>query len=320
MTERTRRTLHVLTYVAVAVLLAVFARHVDWRAAESAVRSADLPLLVLAAALSLLSLTLKGVRWWVFLRAIGVRSLGLVLRATYAGASLNNLLVAQGGEGARVLIVARAAGVSSAGVLAALALERALDMLSYLLLLVGAAWLLPVPPALARWRGPAAATLGVALVLVVILAVRGESHAGAPPGSGRVRAYLHGFRAAATAVASPLRLGVGALLSLAAWALQVATYHVVALAAHSALPLAGSVSALLAVGISFLFRATPGNVGVFQMVYAVAAGAFGVNEGAAVAVAGLIQLVQVGPTVLVGTLAAPLRARPAGPAGPGIAS
>jgi hypothetical protein len=44
------------------------------------------------------------------------------------------------------------------------------------------------------------------------------------------------------------------------------------------------------------------------MVYAVAAGSFGMNEGAAVAVAGLIQIVQVGPTVLVGTLVAPLGA------------
>lgn len=308
MTPGRRRALQVLAYVAVALLLAVFARHVDWRAAAAAARSADLPLLVLAAVLSLLSLTLKGVRWWVFLRALGVRSLWLVLRATYAGASLNNLLVAQGGEGARVLLVSRATGVSSAGVLAALALERALDMLCYLLLLVGAAWLLPLPPAVVRWRGAAGVTLVVALGLTVVLVTRGGPAATAPRRVGRLYDYLRRFRAGAGVVASPARLGICALLSVAAWALQVATYHVVAIAAHSALPLAGSVSALLAVGISFLFRATPGNVGVFQMVYAVAAGSFGMNEGAAVAVAGLIQIVQVGPTVLVGTLVAPLGA------------
>jgi uncharacterized membrane protein YbhN (UPF0104 family) len=92
---------------------------------------------------------------------------------------------------------------------------------------------------------------------------------------------------------------------VAAWALQVATYHLVALAAHLSLPFAGSVAAMLAVGISFLIRATPGNVGVFQVVYALTVRSFGIAEGPAVAVALLIQMLQVVPTVLVGTLVAP---------------
>jgi uncharacterized membrane protein YbhN (UPF0104 family) len=94
-------------------------------------------------------------------------------------------------------------------------------------------------------------------------------------------------------------------LSLGAWALQVATYHLVARAAHLALPVAGSIAGLLAVGISFLVRATPGNVGVFQVVYALTASSFGVSEGPAVAVAVLIQVVQVLPTLMVGTVVAP---------------
>ena len=62
-----------------------------------------------------------------------------------AGASLNNLVVAQGGEAARVMLVARGSGVPASRVTSALALERVLDGVSYLMLLTSAAFLLTSP-------------------------------------------------------------------------------------------------------------------------------------------------------------------------------
>ena len=35
---------------------------------------------------------IKAIRWWIFLRPIGVKSLWLVMKATFAGAGLNNVL------------------------------------------------------------------------------------------------------------------------------------------------------------------------------------------------------------------------------------
>lgn len=305
-----RRALRVGALIALGVLLAAFARRVDWWSAVEVLRAAD-PLLVAGAVvLNLLSLTLKGVRWWGFLRPLGRVPLPLVLRATFAGASLNNLLVAQGGEGARVLLVARATGVSTAGVLAALALERTLDILSYLILLVSVAWMVDLPEHIARWRSGAALALAAIALLVV---VGGMSARRAPldrpnepaASGGRLAAYLRRMRTGAALSATPARLAAGMVLSLAAWSLQVATYHLAVRATHLPLPLAGSVAALLAVGISFLVRATPGNVGVFQVIYALTVRSFGIAEAPAVAVALLIQTVQVLPTVVIGMLAAP---------------
>ena len=294
--------------VAFAMLLVAFGRRVDWHAAATAVRGADVRLLMLALVCNQLSLALKGVRWWVFLRPLGVRSLALVLRATFAGASLNNFVVAQGGEGARVLLVSRATGVSSARVTGALVLERVLDAVSYLALLTGAALALHLPESLVRWRTMA----GIALLLVVLalaaLSVIARSHArDVPvprnePGSGPVQRYLGQFAASMRESGSPARLMMALLLSIAAWALQLATYHLVALATHLPISLAGSTAALLAIGVSFLVRATPGNVGVFQVIYAVTAGWFGVSENPAVATALLIQTIQIVPTVLIGTV------------------
>ena len=308
MTAGGRRALRMLASVTFVVLLVLFARHVDWRAAAAAARNADTGLLVLAIGVNQLSLVLKGVRWWVFLRAVGVRSLRLVLRATYAGASLNNLVVAQGGEGARVLIVSRASGMAASRVTSALALERALDAVSYLTLLVGCAFTLDLPETLARWRIEAALALACAVTALLLLGAtsraRGQSTARVDTMWARMAGGLARFAASVSETASPLRLAAGMALSLAAWALQVATYHAVARAAHLPISLAGSIAAMLAIGVSFLVRGTPGNVGIFQVIYATTVASFGVSRPAAVAAALLIQAVQIIPTVLLGTLAA----------------
>jgi uncharacterized membrane protein YbhN (UPF0104 family) len=52
-------------------------------------------------------------------------------------------------------------------------------------------------------------------------------------------------------------------------------------------------------------RATPGNVGVFQAVYALTVRSFGVGESDAVAAALLIQAVQVLPVLILGSAAIP---------------
>ncbi|MEP6622738.1 MAG: lysylphosphatidylglycerol synthase transmembrane domain-containing protein [bacterium] len=277
-----RKGLIVFGGLILIALVVAFGRSVDWSAAWLAIRRADRGVLALALTANLISLGLKAVRWWVLLAPAGVRSLSLVVRATFAGASLNNLVVAQGGEAARALMVSRTAHVPLRRVAAMLVLERALDLMSYLVLFAVATWLLPLPPMLMRWRTPASATLAIALLALLIFASR--SH---------------------RTTTSPGRLATALFLSLGAWALQVVTYHLVAIAAHLAMPLAGSIAAQLAVGVSFLIRATPGNLGVFQVVYALTAHSFGIAESSAVAVALLIQMVQVLPVLFIGMLIAP---------------
>ena len=324
-----RRALRMAVSVAILAALVAFARTVDWSAVAAAARGADPLLLAGAVTLNLLSLLLKGVRWWLFLRPMGARSFALAIRATFAGAALNNILVAQGGEGARVLLVARGAQISSAKVLAALAIERVLDAVTYLILLVAAAWLLPLPRSIARWSGAASIALVVVLAALGALAWRSGRRTvrpnvadrARPLGAGRVapsplapaprsllvriRGYASRFASSAAEVAGPGRLATALLLSIAAWVLQIATYDFVARAALLPLPIAGSVAALIAIGVSFLVRATPGNVGIFQLVYVVTVHSFGVSPAPAVAVALLIQAVQVIPTLLAGAVAAP---------------
>src|SRR5436305_8986367 len=187
---------------AILVFLILFARTIDWHAAWSSMRHASLPLLAAAIGVNMLSVLIKGVRWWLFLRPIGIRSLWLAIRATVAGAGLNNVLVASGGDAARVVFVSRASGVSSATVLASLALEKLFDPIGFVMLLVGGVLIFNLPPQFERWRVPAEILLGAIVLLLVffVYATRNAKPEHVPERravprtfSGRVKAYLVSF-------------------------------------------------------------------------------------------------------------------------------
>ena len=294
----------------ILVMLVLFARKVNWHDIWRTMQSASLPVLVGAALVNLASIVVKGVRWWVFLRPIGATSLPLALRATFAGAGLNNVLVANGGEAARVVFIARAAHVPSAKVLATLALERLFELVGYVILLALAATFLELPGSLERVKPFAVGVLVAMFALLVWLLRRPdvvESTVGPAPASwhGRVREY--GGRVVRTIgqVSTGPRFIAAVVLSVLAWALQVATYQLTARAAHLPMSLVATVAALLAVNLGFALRATPGNVGVFQAAYAATAAAFGMDREQAIAVAFLIQAQQILPVTLLGVALAP---------------
>src|SRR6476646_7187927 len=159
----------------ILVMLVVFARKVNWHDIWHTMQDASIPILLGAAAVNLASIVVKGVRWWVFLRPIGSRSLPLALRATFAGAGLNNVLVANGGEAARVVFVARSAHIPSATVLATLALERLFELVGYVTLLSLAVTFLDLPHTLERVKPFAIAALILMIALLVWLLRRPDA-------------------------------------------------------------------------------------------------------------------------------------------------
>lgn len=303
-----------LTLVILAFLL-LFAKTIDWAAAWISIRTASLPLVALTVFVNFLSVALKGVRWWLFLRPAGSPSLALAIRATIAGAGLNNVLVANGGDAARVVFVSRATGVPSATVLATLALERIFDPVGFVILLVYGVLAFSLPPALEKWRIPAEVALVVIAGLLCWLVyasrkapridasvVRVRAPAGFWP---NVKAYLAGFANSMRTLASGPRFAAALILSMLAWIAQILTFQLAAAAAHVAIPAAGSLAGLLAINLGLLIRATPGNVGFFQFVYALATEPFGVARDAAIAVSLLIQTIQIIPMTLLGVALAP---------------
>ena len=302
------RAARVVMWVVVLAFLVLFARRVAWGETWRAFRSASPSMLLMAAAVNLVSLGLKGVRWWVFLRPVGADSLWLAIRATFAGAGLNNVLVANGGEAARVIFVSRASKVPSAKILATFALERLFELSGYVLMLVLGIWLLPLPEHISALRPFAITALAALGFFVLFLLSREKTEERVTDETnwrGKLRAFARRFTHTLASVSTVPRFVAAMLLSIGAWGLQIATYHMTARAVHFPITFTGTVAALLAVNIGFLFRLTPGNVGVFQFVYALTAAALGFDSNAAVAVAFLIQAQQILPVTAIGVALAP---------------
>ena len=311
-----RSSLHWILGIATLALLAMAARNVEWARTWSAIAHANVGLIVVATLANLGSILIKAIRWSLFLRAAGVPGVGLAIRATLAGAALNSLLIANGGDAARVAGVARRANVSSAAVLATLVVDRLSDLATYIALFVVSAFLLPLPPELAKWRLP-----GVGLLIAVVLIGAGVlgRRTRQPPGSRdpharadrepgfltRVRDYWGRLVATSRTVSTPPRIAAALALASIAWAGQWATFHYAAHAASLASTPVTSLLALLVVNASFLVRLTPGNVGVFQLLYTLAATWAGLDRDAAVAVAFLITAIQYIPVMIIGLLLAP---------------
>lgn len=296
--------------VAIIAALILFARKVNWHTTWQSITQSDRTDLALAALVNLASLGLKGIRWWIFLRPIGADSLWLSLKATFAGAGLNNILVANGGEAARVVFVARAAHIPSARVLATLALERMFEFVGYIVMLCLSVSFLTLPPNIARTRPIAWAALVIIAVFMVYLIRRPTSVAEplaevASGWLGKVKSYFKHFAQTIGGISTGPRFAAALALSVGVWAMQVWTYSLTARAAHFNIPLVGTVAAILAVNLGFALRATPGNVGVFQGLYALTAAAFGMDKDQAIAVALLIQTQQIIPITLLGVAMAP---------------
>jgi uncharacterized protein (TIRG00374 family) len=309
MKKAASRIVRLALTLVIVVGLVLFARKVNWHTTWRSITDANRTILLIAAIVNLLSLALKAVRWWIFLRPVGATSLWMAIKATFAGAGLNNILVANGGEAARVVFVARAAHVKSAKVLATLALERMFELIGYIVLLALSVSFLELPPVLTRTRPIAwIALAGVAVLLVYLVRRPERAEVAAPPGIGwrsRLAVYMKHFLHTIGGISTGPRFVTAILLSVGIWAMQVWTYSLTARAADFNLPLVGTVAAILAVNLGFAVRATPGNVGVFQAMYALTAVGFGMDRDQAIAVAFLIQTQQIIPVTLIGVILAP---------------
>lgn len=309
MTPREQRIVRALVILTILAALVFFARTVNWAETWRAIRATSLGLLAAAAVVNLLSIVLKGMRWWVFLRSIGVPSFGLAMRATFAGAALNSIFVANSGEAGRTILVSRAAHVPSEKVLATLALDRLFELVGYIVILALAVSFLGLPAWLSDMRPAAIVSLLILIALLWYL-VRHPEKADLPvlEADGlfqRAKRYGQGFLRTLASISTGRRFAVSLALSLVVWGLQLATYQLTARAAHFDISIVGTIAALLAVNLGLAARATPGNVGVFQMMYAMTAVAFGMDKDQATGVAFLIQIQQILPVTVLGFLASP---------------
>lgn len=274
-------------------MLAYFAVRFPWSAAARSLEHASLPIVLAVVAVNLLSLLAKGGAWHVLLRRRATTSLGAALGATIIGAAVGSLGPSIAGEVARLRHVVGRRGATLGEALSAVVASRVLEAVA-LLALVCVYVIVTPAPWLRDIRVAAPALLGVAIV-VTRPAISGWISRRLPPAAGAaVSSWCTALQHPGTALAT----GLSALN----WLLQWSAYAGAALAVGLPHAPALGLGAMVASNIAGAARLTPGNIGVLQAAFALAAAPLGIDSAGAVAASIVLQAAQVLPVLAAGAL------------------
>jgi uncharacterized protein (TIRG00374 family) len=295
-------------FVGAAISLAAVAlalRWAGWQALLEALANASYLVLVPAAAIYLVSMVARGLAWRVLL---GKRtSLFRTIAAMNEGYLLNNLLPWRMGELGRAILLGRRPRLTPVLVLSSIVIERLLDMVLAVGLLIT---LLPIALRV-DWASRAAllgalATSGALGFLWVVMArpMLIERLAGRIlGGGGRWRRAWASVRDALSIVVHPQHLLQAFGWMAVSWGLAAVEYWVVLRGFVPEAPFSWALFTLCVTLLGVAVPSAPGYVGVFEASAVAALAVFGVGSGSALAFAVILHALHFGVTTLLGALA-----------------
>lgn len=301
-------------------LLVLFLYNVDLRGVAQQIVHAHPGWLFLSILTMVVNLAIRAWRWQYLLEPLGRPGFGSAFRATAVGFAASTVLPARAGEVIRPYFLARQERISATGAFATIILERVLDVITVLVLLVSYV-VFAAPPVTdqnrvafeaVKWTGiTAAAGAVVALVVLFLLASNPARLAetlsrleSVLPSrlAGLLARVAEKFAQGLGAIRRPGRLLVALALSFPLWLSIAAGIWAVAVAFRLAVGFLGTflVIALLVVGVAV---PTPGAVGGFHAAFRFAATTFfQAPDDAAVGAAIVLHLFTILPTLLLGLL------------------
>jgi uncharacterized protein (TIRG00374 family) len=316
-----RNVIRTVVVIGLAVgLLAVFLREADFGKVWSAVVSARADFLVLSLALTALTFLIRAERWQYLLSPLGPTRFMTCFRTTVIGFAASAVLPARAGEVIRPYLLARQEGLKATATFATILVERILDLVAVLLLLL--AFLLFFDPGVEsrdsrvfgaiRFGSLIMAPIALATLAVMFCMaghperlhgwlLKAEAVLPARIASALARlarTFAEGF----AAVRSPQRLIAATGWSIVLWMSIAGGIWAVAVAFGISMPFTGGwlMLAPLVVGVAV---PTPGGVGGFHEAFRVGATSFfGADNDVAVGAAIVLHAISVIPVTLAGLL------------------
>ena len=268
-------------------------RQINFQALLVALRDANWIWILPAIAGITVMLLIKTWRWQIMFLPEHHVPFESVLTAQSAGYLASNVLPGRAGEAIRLVLLASDQPVGAARVLSTIVVERLLDMLSLLVLLVALLPFIDLP----EWMTRSVQVLGIGAILgtivIVVLSywkerVVGWSHAilvrirflDRPGVYASIEHLIDGF-----ATLRGRRGPALILLSFAAWASVAFEAWAVKMAVAPTVPLTGMLFALLVTSLGMVVPSTPGYIGVFHGLVVLALAPFGIPTTTAMSVA-----------------------------------
>ncbi|MCH7498319.1 MAG: flippase-like domain-containing protein, partial [Candidatus Marinimicrobia bacterium] len=236
-------------------------RNLDWQSFGQALGQGKPLGLIAGAALLLASVPLRGLRWRIFLAPVKEVPLKVTNSGTLLGLFANIVLPLRLGELVRSYYVARQTASPMSQVLGSILVERAVDYMSFLLLLV----ILPILGVLPnQFRVPLmwALVLGSIVALVTLwLALRSQ---GPPRLRGRLNVILANLQLAFTSLRHVRHTPTIVLTSVGIWLFYLLSAYLTLRAMHLQLSLADAYLLLVVTTLVLSVPITPGSIGTYH--------------------------------------------------------
>ena len=316
-----RKSLRTIVIVVLSIgLLAVFLRGANLSVVWMEMRQANSWLIGLSAAITIVTMVLRAIRWQYLLAPIGHARFAPAFRTTTIGFAASAVLPARAGEVIRPYLLARQEGLSATATFATIIIERLLDAVTCVLLLAAYVLFFDTGMEAANRTLYRLVEIGGLIVGAIAVAILGAMFFAArdPQAVGRwaykVEHLLPGrathalalgllkFAEGLAVVRTPGRLIWTLVLSLPLWLSIGLGIWAVTEAFSIEMPFTGSflLIALLVVGVSV---PTPGGVGGFEAALQIGLTSFyGVPNDRAVGTALVLHIVSLLPTVVLGFL------------------
>ena len=253
-----------------------------------------------AAALNLAGVIVDASRLRVIVSAVGRVKFLHVVQAQLVGIVGNVLFPFKLGEGARAYVLARHHELPTATGLTMVVLDRVMDAVMLPLFVVLASLMLPLPPAVLKYRGWMLVTLAVAAALGIVIGRRLRARQAAGTGPSFVTGTLDRIIAGITILGHRHRLAAAMLITFISWSVRAAIFYCMLRAFALDLPVSAAVSVLVVVNLGIAVVATPGNVGTFELAVAASLAFWGVSTETALSLGIATHVIEVAPPVLIG--------------------
>jgi uncharacterized protein (TIRG00374 family) len=255
------------------VLVVLVFRGVNWNELLTTVADARLDYLLVCCLIVCLATCLRGLRWWVLLRADKPIPIGAVIWASVAGQFTNSFIPGRGGDLYRVWYLGKRADASKSFALATTLTERVMDVVALAMFgVVAMMWLENVPEWVVtgtRLVALLGATGIVGLLAVPVLERPILSVVGrAPLPAGlrkRVKEMIPRFVRGLKALHQPARAVSFLSLTVVILLIDALGICVWAAALHLSFPFKHAILLNTVLNLSQAVPTTPGGIGVYQL-------------------------------------------------------
>jgi hypothetical protein len=256
-----------------------------------------------AAALNILNTAIESLRWTVLASSVkaGARPWS-AFKGLLASALGNLVLPFKLGDGVRAYAFARAEALSFTMSVSTVVLDRTVDGICFLALVVVAGATYPLPPAVSRSSTFLLfSLLGLLFVLVVVLSIRRFRKSGVQPAVRSRAAMVAAEFIDGLSALKRWRLLVPALgLGLLSWAARGIVVLLMCQAFNLSIPLIAVALVLILTTLGMALVGTPGNLGAFEIAAAGALTLFSVPRDVALSVGAAYHVVELLPLVVLG--------------------